>query len=95
MANLTLNFKIVNSFIQFVYYITIKCYKTTVVNSLKLISVNNFSDFNIIKLIYFIFRMRIGHKKDFFISAMRFIFTVKYRFSTKYFYFLGDRIEIF
>ena len=57
---------------------------------------NRNSDFNLIKLIYFVFEMRIGHKKDFFISAMRFNFTVKYRFSKKYFfYFLSDRIEIF
>ena len=57
---------------------------------------NRNSDFNLIKLIYFVFEMRIGHKKDFFISAMRFNFTVKYRFSKKYFFcFLGDRIEIF
>ena len=45
---------------------------------------NRNSDFNLIKLIYFVFKMRIGHKKDFFISAMRFNFTVKYRFSKKY-----------
>ena len=40
--------------------------------------------------------MGIGDSKDFFISVMRFNFTVKYRCSEKcVFYFLNDKIEIF